>query len=614
MNPLRQYLPGKGILSILLLVFQWFNGLYAVDYPPPACVNYENYSLTICPPDPLPIPPLQLISYNIYINDVFYTNVPVPSPIEIMICSIDTAAVLLGENTFCVAAVYNEWITEPACETDTVAFGNPLPFYEDWSSGDLGTNGWVVNGEHWGISNNIGDPSPSLVFWGANLDAAYDETVASMVFMSDTVSFLNNYLTFEVQHEFYPGPPQQKLLVEIWDWLDNSWIEVRSIDFNANNTHEIWLPYLGTVFAIRFRVKGPDLSLIEYVAIDNISLERKCYPPKNLCLNIIYPYYRELYWTPPVGLTPGWMHWDNGVFSGTSIGTDDTIEFDVAARWEPGQLELLHSPCISQVAFVPAESAAIYTIRIWQGAGAGSLLYEDEVDNPQIGQWNNVGLSSPVPIDITQELWVGYHVSTTTGYPAGVDDGPSIDGYGNMINLGGWQTLLQINPGLDYNWNIKFLVPPWYGGTHLKYYNIYRWDYGFQLIDTTWNMDHYTDTTTIEGNLYTYKVSVVYCDETDTCISDFSNEASDWIPGVGSIPGNIPISIYPNPASDFIKINSSAIIDRIEIFNGVGGKVYTENFKEKESIIPLTSLSEGLYFIIIHSKEKTESKKVVVIK
>ena len=35
-----------------------------------------------------------------------------------------------------------------------------------------------------------------------------------------------------------------------------------------------------------------------------------------------------------------------------------------------------------------------------------------------------------------------------------MDDGPAIDGYGNMMNFGGWQTLLQINPELDFNWNI----------------------------------------------------------------------------------------------------------------------------------------------------------------
>ena len=40
-------------------------------------------------------------------------------------------------------------------------------------------------------------------------------------------------------------------------------------------------------------------------------------------------------------------------------------------------------------------------------------------------------------------LWIGYHVQALTGYPAGTDEGPAIDGYGNMMFWEGhWQTLL----------------------------------------------------------------------------------------------------------------------------------------------------------------------------
>ncbi len=46
-----------------------------------------------------------------------------------------------------------------------------------------------------------------------------------------------------------------------------------------------------------------------------------------------------------------------------------------------------------------------------------------------------------------------------------MDDGPAIDGYGNMMNFGGWQTLLQLNPDLDYNWNISAHVMTIAGAT-----------------------------------------------------------------------------------------------------------------------------------------------------
>ena len=149
-----------------------------------------------------------------------------------------------------------------------------------------------------------------------------------------------------------------------------------------------------------------------------------------------------------------WIHWDSGVNTGNSIGTNSAVEFDVAARWEPAQLAVYEGASVTQVTFVPAEAQCTYSIRIWVGAGAANLVVDQPVPNPVIGQWNEVTLTTPVPVDITQELWVGYYVNAQTGYPAGCDDGPPVDGYGNMMNFGGWQTLLQINPELTFNWNI----------------------------------------------------------------------------------------------------------------------------------------------------------------
>ena len=62
-------------------------------------------------------------------------------------------------------------------------------------------------------------------------------------------------------------------------------------------------------------------------------------------------------------------HWDDGVNGGNAIGTGNPLEFDVAARWEPEQLgnEFNYDFPIDQVAFFPAEAAAAYNIRIWQG-------------------------------------------------------------------------------------------------------------------------------------------------------------------------------------------------------------------------------------------------------
>jgi hypothetical protein len=62
----------------------------------------------------------------------------------------------------------------------------------------------------------------------------------------------------------------------------------------------------------------------------------------------------------------------------------------------------------------------------------------------------------PVPFDNSQELWIGFNCNTTSGYPAGCDDGPQVEGWSNMMYWEGeWVTLTSLNPDLIYNWAIK---------------------------------------------------------------------------------------------------------------------------------------------------------------
>src|SRR5665811_105093 len=53
--------------------------------------------------------------------------------------------------------------------------------------------------------------------------------------------------------------------------------------------------------------------------------------------------YNELSWIPPESnCCDNTIHWDDGVYSGNSIGTGGAVEFDVAARWTPEQLSPYH--------------------------------------------------------------------------------------------------------------------------------------------------------------------------------------------------------------------------------------------------------------------------------
>lgn len=69
------------------------------------------------------------------------------------------------------------------------------------------------------------------------------------------------------------------------------------------------------------------------------------------------------------------------------------------------------------------------------------------------------------------------------------------------------------------------------------------------------------------------------------------------------------LSIYPNPASDFIFISYKQKIDTVIIYDMVGKLVSTSLNTEK---IDVSSLSKGMYLMQIQTDGKTETKKILI--
>ena len=155
--------------------------------------------------------------------------------------------------------------------------------------------------------------------------------------------------------------------------------------------------------------------------------------------------------------TGQWIHWDNGV-NQVGIGTDSVANFNVASRWEPGDLAEFDEYVITSIKFFPREANCEYTIKIWTGAEANEV-YSQPVISPTINAWNSIELIIPHSIDNTRELWFGYNVNTQTGFPAGADSGPQVAGKGDMISFNGeWFELSDLNEELTYNWNIQAFI------------------------------------------------------------------------------------------------------------------------------------------------------------
>jgi hypothetical protein len=515
--------------------------------------------------------------------------------------------------------------------------GHPLPFLEQWNTGTIETNNWDTDGANWSINWQEGQPFPSAQFTWDPIQTDYQIALESYPLKADSMTEGRIYLDFDLKLDNVNSTGTEEMLVQVWNWNSQEWTTVSTysnIDgsFGWLAEHlDITSQAMETVFKIRFLATGENSLNILGWFVDNIHVYRECKGPNYLTAWFSYQYQGiALNWNDPYGPNNQWIYWDDGVNSGNSIGTGSEIEFDVASRWIPSQLANYDGFKLTQIAFFPAEAQASYNVRVWVGSNAANLVVDQPVVDPVIDHWNYITLDSSIMIDITQELWVGYYVNTLTGFPSGVDDGPAIDGYGNMMNFGGWQTLLQINPSLDYNWNIKAYIQQTNNVQVVSKYGIYRSDdvgpfYLRAFSDTNYFLDDYAICE--NANLHCYKVTAIYEGLYDTCESQLPYwDACEFCGKTGEENFNSKLIIYPNPASDVLFIESSEQIERVSVFDSKGGQVVgwsggqvirgsggqVAGWSGGRVEIPMNGLLPGLYLLRVETGNGVVGRKVVV--
>jgi hypothetical protein len=590
-------------------------------YPPPSSVNYQPDTLIIYPPDSLPGPPAELQSYNIFVDGEFYDNAQVADPEEVVHFFLDQETLLPGSRIFCVAAVYNEWISDQACDTATIIYGYELPFYEDWSSGSFETLQWHTSSDHWVIETDNGNPAPDVAFVGEPGLVNYEASLESYPINAVGMYEGKIWLDFDLKLQSVNSTNKEELMVQVWKHSSQSWTTCAEF-FNAEGNFgwetehiNIKSQAMNKVFKIRFLATGENSQDISAWEIDNIHVYRRCDAPTNLELTENTE-CNELDWAGLDGCGPWDLRWDDGMNSGNSIGTGSAVEFDVAAKWTTQQLSDYNGSTIYKIAFFPAENQAIYSVRVWTGSGPDTLIIDQLVTNPVIGAWNYIYLNDPFFIDASKALWIGYHISTQAGYPAGVDYGPARNGSGNMIYFDGiWQTLLEINPDLDFNWNIAGLIYYNPYGDNLSF-NIYRSSNqgDFELYDVA-HATVYKDNDIDLPDYYCYKVTAVWTDMADTCESNPTNIACE-VDMLGTDPPDnvVDMKVYPNPASSYLKIESSEKISEVRIYNMLGECELKVEIGNSEGQVDVRGLSNGIYFVEAIAGDKIWKDKVLIIR
>ena len=536
-----------------------------------------------------------------------------------------------------------------------------IPFLEDWSSGSLDTNGWQVEGDGWLISNDVGDPSPSVEFRAELVggESGYTSVLVSKPLSAKEMLTGDIFLDYNVRLDNKNGTGQEHLFIEISNDGGDNWIQVAQtdnvwdIDFEDGFNHvNITSQSMDTIFYIRFRATGSNPADIESWFLDNIHVYRSCTPPTNLEGEYFYEnqnWGAEICWEAPEVPVRygGCLYWDNEVYAG-GVGLTDGGNFSIAQRWDAGQLKNWHGEdwsglSLGSLLLVLNEDGFDEVIaKIWCGPNADSLLYEQEIVDPEIGEWFSVPFDEPVEFDTDEELWIGYTVINQPAgmFPAGNDEGPAVTGYGDMISTDGgisWVAVSEV--GIDNNWVVHACISqdPW-PSPPISHFNVYRQEVGvddeYGLYNTV-NFEEgvmsycYQDfaPNVSGGQTYNYKVTANWYKENDTCESNpsltidmFENFVTVLVTDIEN-QESTEVTLYPNPLTTSTTITynlQQPSTVQISIFNHLGKQVeliqQTQSQGKQQVSWDASGLPSGVYYFRMQAGEQVASGKMVVVR
>lgn len=332
---------------------------------------------------------------------------------------------------------------------------------------------------------------------------------------------------------------------DIWSSMVESYsLEGRLDGFTDDNGDPLYEGNDNVKFRIYFQT-DQDTPEGMGIMIDNFTVTNEIYlgdPPSDLTAMTQMDGSVMLNWVAPGSGTgeEGWLNYDSGE-NNDGIGTGSAADILVAAKFGS---DMLIEGELTKIKFFPYEADCDYTLKVWTGSNGDELLYEQAVPSPTIEAWNEIELDTPVAIDPSQYLWIGYNANTQTGYPCGCDAGP-MQPDGGYIKLGGetsWSTLFDY--GLDYNWNIQGYQVGMDGETvvlnndrdrDVTGYNIYRSleeNVNYEMIDTIDPAEEYIDENPEQDAYNYYIVKAIYDDEAE---SAESNVAYDYVPGENAV-------------------------------------------------------------------------------
>lgn len=341
----------------------------------------------------------------------------------------------------------------------------------------------------------------------------------------------------------------------------------------------------------------------------------------------------ELEWKAPIyQQIIGWG--DQGIVSQFGLGDP----FYYGQRWDTNDLTPIHKKTITTVYFTPVENVS-YAVYIEQG----NRIYEEDLTDIEYQKTNAITLKKPFTIDAGQDLIVAIHAKEYNKkiFPAFADEGPAIDGKGNIYAMSDKKWATFPTEELDANSCISFVVTSKEGEltnsasllsakkqalnpvkstkmtiirseiassspegflitdfTEPTGYQINRDQ--LELVTLPASSTQYTDKN-IPANAPVYQVYALYNDKKSQPVTIDTDTSVDN----EQIQREEEVSIQPNLFSDQVNIIHNQQVKLLEIYASNGKLV--KKIQHPGSIIHTGSLPQGVYFFRMTTDRTTKT-------
>ena len=240
----------------------------------------------------------------------------------------------------------------------------------------------------------------------------------------------------------------------------------------------------------------------------------------------------------------------------------------------------------------------------------GDIITEVQF-KPTKHSWNHVVLDQPIEIGTT-DLWIGVKMSymTASGYYIGIDEGPAVIGFGDIVNIGGntWWSMADL--GLNYNYCIRANV------TGERTPAISWLSADKQNIEVASNSESKFNVSFtpqgLEEGLYEAYLEISTNDRLNSFVRIPVYMVNGQLSGIGTVE-NGETSVRLNGST--LTISGEKAIANIVVTDMSGRTAMTVKADGCEASVSLASLANGLYIAtVVYDDGKAVSIKVPVLK